>query len=171
MKGLDQLLRGVGSARRGTHSWLQSASYWYLAALREKDPWKRFQWSWLSLEILTHKLGERLHADVVQSLRLAGAGGDTGPGPIPELIWERNRLPLKAKFTIAALGLHQEDAQGDVARFADAKKFRDALSHGDLRDEGQLPTPAVRELLYKYLAAAVQHQFNAPEIVRKARSK
>ncbi len=57
---LEQLLRTASEAPRQKHEWLQRVKLWYLAAIRESDPWRQFFWCFLAIEALTHELAEPL---------------------------------------------------------------------------------------------------------------
>jgi len=142
-----------------TNSWLRTAQHWHLVALSEHDPIKAFLWSFLALEILTHKLRSRFYRRVVQNLRLqTNGGGDvlTVEEAIGEIVWRQDRLPLEAEFAIAAMALFPGDANADLAQFDVAKKARDNLAHGTATDLAALPLRSTRQLLEKYLAATIR---------------
>lgn len=156
---LRQLLQGVASLRQSERHWLSSVNHWHLAALRERDPWKRFLWSFLAMEILTNKLADALYDDVVGGLRLDGNAHSALKTPaISEIAVPKRQLPLAGKFAIVALGLFPDSATKDLTDFRKVKSARDKLSHGDLREERHLATPTLLGLLQKYMAAAVQFQ-------------
>ena len=158
---LKQLLQNVAVLPQNRHQWLNTIKHWRLTAIREKDPWKRFLWNFLALEVLTHELADMLYAEVISNLCLRVRGQsdiESGPIPISELVRDKKRLPLRAKFAIVALGLFPDSATADVEDFIKAKDARDKLSHGALKEAAELPISTVSALLEKYLAGAVKFQ-------------
>jgi hypothetical protein len=161
LEKLQQLLQNIALLPLNQHQWLNTISHWRLAALKEKDQWKRFLWSFLTLEILTHKLSDLLYDEVISKLVLSGnscSEQETVHIPISELIWSKERLPLRAKFAIVALGLSPDSATADVENFINVKVARDKLSHGAIKDVTELPLSIVNSLLDKYLTCAVKFQ-------------
>lgn len=156
---LEELLAAADSIPSRHHHWLKGVKHRFLNGTRETDPWKRFLWNYLALEILTHKLAGEFYESLGRELSLR-----LGPDlylegnnlPISELLWAKERLPVTAKFTILALKLFPESATDDVESFKTCKEARDALSHGSLTDTERLPTNRVRSLLERYIAAAVR---------------
>lgn len=157
---LKQLLQGVASLPENQHQWLKYIKHYRLSAISEKDPMKRFLWSYFALELLTHKLADMLYDGVMSNLHLRVKESDIASVPIPfsELVGSKERLPLRAKFAIAALGLFPDSAETDVKLFASAKDARDDLVHGKLEEVDELPISTVSALLEKYLAGAVELQ-------------
>lgn len=138
-------------------AWLTRISHWRVQVLTETDPWKRFLWSAVGLEILTQKLYERFREQIVQRLRLEGSEGIIeSPLPIPELVWADDRTPLLARFAYVAMALFPQSATADTDRFRTVKRARDRLAHGSLREEDELPLSEVVDLFEKYLAGALK---------------
>jgi hypothetical protein len=134
--------------------WLESAEHWYVAMLNEPDHWKAFQYAFLSLEILTHKVSKKLLESVTDSFAFKKADGElVHEIPTAELLGDKNRLSLVAKFCIMALGLSPSNAATDVQTFKDAKQARDKFSHGEIRNERELPLNSTKELCSRYLEA------------------
>ena len=65
---IEAVARALEASRALAHG-LGSVASWRMAAIGERDPWKRFDWTFLALEILVHKLASRLYGTVVASLR------------------------------------------------------------------------------------------------------
>jgi hypothetical protein len=147
----------LSSERLGMYArnrWLEGAMHWYAAMLNEPDHWKAFQYAFLSLEIVTHKVSKRLLDSLVDSFAFKKADGELVYGiPMAELLGDKNRLTLVAKFCIMALGLSSSTAEADVQTFKDAKEARDRFSHGDIRNERELPLHSVKDLCSRYLEA------------------
>jgi hypothetical protein len=138
--------------------WLESAEHWYVAMLNEPDHWKAFQYAFLSLEILTHKVSKKLFNDVGNAFTFKKADDNLlNEIPIFELLPKYERLTLVAEFCIMALGLSPSTAVEDVRIFKNAKDARDRFSHGNIRDERELPLHSVKDLCSRYLEAV----FNA----------
>lgn len=154
---LEQRLQSLASLPNNRRRALDTIKHWHLATLGEHDPWKQFSWSFLALEILTNMLANQLYDQVVNHQIIhASAAVEPNTLPLGELIADKERLTLKQKFAIVALTLSPATAKTDVATFARVKAARDKVAHGELRDVTQLPLDAVRELLAKYLDAAIQ---------------
>lgn len=157
---LERRLRAFSSVdTRGAlrEVWLTRTSHWHVQALLEADPWKRFLWSFVGLEVLTNKLHDHFRDDVIARLRLEQEGGVIdSPLPLDALAWSSDRAPLAARFAIVAVALFPESASDDTARFREIKIARDRLSHGSLREESDLPVSAAMGLLAKYLDGAIK---------------
>lgn len=136
LEKLGKLFQKVASLPQGQLQWLKTMGHWRLAALREKDPMKRFLLSFFALEILTHKL-----------FKLVGCKNRS-----------KKQLSLREEFETVALSLFPSSATADVKDFVRAKNVRDKLSHGELKEVAELPTSMVTVLLEKYLAGAVKFQ-------------
>jgi hypothetical protein len=151
------LLAGVDPADLA-NSGLASVAHWRVQALLEKDPWKRFAWTFNGLEILVNKLSARLRPELLRSLLLAKDGDVVDEKlPLDELVWEASRMPLKAKFALVASVLFPGAAIEDTDTFGVLKKARDDMAHGALRSEDELPVSAAETLFEKYLGGAIKH--------------
>lgn len=166
---LQQVLQDVANLPAPRRQWLETARHWHLTAIREKDPWKQFLWSFLALEILTHKLADALYDDVAARLRLEGnAHGALKTAAIPEVVVPKKQLALAGRFAIVALGLFADSATKDLGDFHKVKSARDSVSHGDVREEGQLPISTVRALVQKYMAGALEFELTRqPRALRR----
>jgi len=153
-----ELLRAVNTSAVTTHGWLDGVAHWRVQALRESDPWKRFLWSFLALEVLTNKLFDARRDAVLGRLRLLTDGGTAAAGnpPIEELAWAPERAPLRSRFALVASELFPASAREDVGKFASAKSGRDRLAHGQIRDAAELPTAITADLLEKYFTGAAK---------------
>ncbi len=158
---LDQLSSVISAAAtspRQRHDWLGAIKYWYLAALKEPDEWKRFEYFFLVLEILARRLAKLLYNE---PHHLLPAGDDVeacdGPLSLEELglLPPLERLSLRQAFAIAVLGLYPREAEGLIRTFADVKKARDQLSHGGLRTGARLPVSKARALADKCIKGAI----------------
>jgi hypothetical protein len=159
---LERVLRAAAAALPAAHSWLRQIKTWRLAALKERDPWKKFQWTFLALEILANKLSDRFRKEVLDQLQLRGQG-DASPSPAMDaLVWGKERMPLQAKFALVALALSPATAADDVVTFGRIKKARDDLSHGQVDDPEVFPQQEAASLLERYLAAAVDRLLPGP---------
>jgi hypothetical protein len=152
--GLRALLTSERLQRYAKNGWLDSVVYWHSATLNEPDHWKAFQYAFLSLEILIHKVNNRLYSSVRDSFVFKQRDGELMLGlPMADLFGSEERLSLVAKFCIVALGLSPGTADADIQAFKSAKDTRDKFSHGNIRDESDLPLHAVRDLSTRYLEA------------------
>lgn len=163
-ESVDQLQRRI-DLLRGTDlselasSGLASVAHWRVQALRETDPWKRFSWTFLGLEMLTHKLSVRLRQTFLDRLALKDAGDQPIDGELPldEVVWRPERMPLKARFAVVASILFPDSAREDTETFGELKDARDGVAHGTVRSESELPNSACETLFEKYLAGAIKH--------------
>jgi hypothetical protein len=147
---LQRRLAALQRAARQKRYQLDSVFKWRLSALVERDRWKQFDWAFLALEILTQVMSKHLYKQVTARLRFGNRGGD----PIGDLVWSKERLPLRSKFAIMALALSADTAAQDVRTFSAVKKARDEMSHGNITSADALPIGPVLELLDKYFDAA-----------------
>lgn len=155
---LRQRLSVLGAVDFGAatgEAWLTGISHWRVQVLTETDPWKRFLWSAVGLEILTHKLYSRFREQIDQRLRLEGSEGLALP--IPEVVWPDERAPLTTRFAYVAMALFPQSAASDTVQFRTVKQARDRLAHGSLREEEELPLSGAVELFGRYLEGALKH--------------
>lgn len=151
---LRELLLPERLQKYARNTWLESAEHWYVAMLNESDHWKAFQYAFLALEIMTHKVSKRLFNDVGSAFAFKKVDNNLlNEIPIFELVPKYERLTLVAKFCIMALGLSPSTAVEDVQIFKNAKDARDKFSHGNVRDEKELPLHSVKDLCSRYLEA------------------
>lgn len=154
LAGLRALLTCERLQQLTKESWLDSVVYWHSSTLNEVDHWKAFQYAFLTLEILTHKVSKRLYNNVRDSLALQLPDGELlSTLPATDLLGNEDRLSLLAKFCIMSLGLSPKTAEADIRAFRIAKAARDRLSHGDIRDKRDLPLHTARDLSTRYLEA------------------
>ena len=64
---IESLLNKFCKLPEGVHKSFDSATHWYLAAIKETDPWKKFMWGFLSIEILASKISSQLYDHVMKS--------------------------------------------------------------------------------------------------------
>jgi hypothetical protein len=103
---------------------------------------------------MTHKVSKRLFNDVGSAFAFKKVDNNLlNEIPIFELVPKYERLTLVAKFCIMALGLSPSTAVEDVQIFKNAKDARDKFSHGNVRDEKELPLHSVKDLCSRYLEA------------------
>ncbi len=130
------------------HRWLLRSLQWYTASLVAEDPWRRFQATWLALEILVDKAGSRYRKEVLEYLAYPESEAVSA---VTELVGVLERASLTQKFAVIALALSPETADEDLAAFKRAKKGRNGVAHGDIANPDDLPTPDTRSLCWKYL--------------------
>lgn len=152
-EGIETLIRRLSNAPLQTFDWMRSFKSWYVNAMSEEDPWKKFMWSFFCLEILTNKLAKKFYDTVVGGLSIRDSLDVELP--LGVLVSSYDRLNLKAKFTIVASHLSPDTAKEDTDKFGAIKSFRDNLSHGGLVDESQIPND-VLVLVHRYLQNAVE---------------
>lgn len=156
------LLERLQPRRLAGADWLVAVAHGRVQALNERDPWKQFQWAFTALEILTHKLFAKFRANVISRLRVDGIDEVTSL-PADALLPPRERTPLQARFAVVAIALFPETAGEDTSRFEALKSARDALAHGLVQDEAELPVSGTLGLLGKYVDGAIkQLLFDAP---------
>jgi len=142
---------------RDWQSWLGRAAYWYSEMLVTDDDWKRFEWGFLALEVLTNKLVDRLRKPALEALRMTVGECATAPSSVLEqIVWEQARMPLASRFALIASYLSPATAVEDVPAFGAAKRARDAISHGEPLDVDELPTAEVQRLLHLYIDLALK---------------
>ena len=174
---LTELERRLHCAARLPPEKLQSldtVARWHLAAIAEHDPWKRFFWSFLALEVLTNRLFAALHNRVksnVDSRPAAQTDADPLVLALPHLIRPQGEFNLGERFKVVALCLFPGGAARDLRDFQRAKKARDNLAHGELSDVRELPIGAVRSLLERYLDRAVAELLPPPQPPRRGGRK
>lgn len=142
------------------HDWLTSASYWYCMATTENDPWKKFLWSFLALEIIVNKLFPKLFEEVTRKLRDTGIPFEN-TGFLSTLFRDRGSVPLETKFGLVALKLSPTTVDEDLSEFSRAKKARNGMAHGQLRNDDELPLNSIRQLLEKYLKLIADHELGS----------
>jgi hypothetical protein len=151
------LFGGFDPASAARMSWFALTAHWHVQVMRENDPWKRFLWSFVGLEILTHKLYAHFRDDVVRRLRLDGVAEEAAAElPLPDLVWTADRAPLATRFALVATALFPSTASDDAAAFRRLKAARDDLAHGSLREEDAVPAGEATELFGKYLGGAMK---------------
>jgi hypothetical protein len=154
LPGLRALLTSERLQRYAKNGWLESVVHWHSATLNEPDHWKAFQYAFLTLEILIHKVNKRLYSNVRDSFAFKLPDGELLVRlPMADLLGSEDRLSLLAKFCVMSLGLSPSTADADIRAFKNAKDARDRFSHGDIRDESDLPLHTVRDLSTRYLEA------------------
>jgi hypothetical protein len=158
---LDDLmadLRGIASIGVNGLQWFTRAAHWYAAAEETSDAWREFEFAFFSLEILANKLEPRLRNEARTAL--AFQPGTDSPGikgaAVASLLWSPERQPLVARFATVALCLAPNAAAEDIADFADIKKRRGELAHGQIKDAGELPSGQAKSLAEKYLRLGLQ---------------
>jgi hypothetical protein len=158
---LKDRITELGLHGQAWQPWLRRVAHWYLAMLDTEDRWKRFQWGFLALEVLTHKLADRVRPAALQALQLTGADDCQAPYQVLEpIIWEQKRMPLGSQFALVAAYLSPTTAEDDVGAFRTVRKARDAISHGEPIDPGDLPIQHVEELLPRYFELALKAAAN-----------
>jgi hypothetical protein len=81
---------------------LKSARHWLLEARNEIDPWKKFLWSFLALEILARKAGAALNDQLTNRLGVRDVALDV-TAAVKELLLPHDRQSLTASFATMAL--------------------------------------------------------------------
>jgi hypothetical protein len=134
--------------------WLERAIHWYSIGINEVDHWKAFQFLFLALEILTHKLHKAWLTSVNDSLRFRKSNGELLDAiPVSDLLGNQERHSLVSKFCIVSLALSPDTAKADVSLFKEIKTARDRFSHGLVRNERELPLDKARDLCVRYFGA------------------
>jgi hypothetical protein len=151
-------LCGMSPADR---EWILTPIHWYLESLKEKDPWKKFLWSFWALEVLSKKYIDKYHgkfskaSDVPEETqsKLQRVGMD-----FEALKKEERYLPLSGKFGIMALDLSPDTAEADIKEFIDLNEKRSKLSHGGIKDSSMLPIEPILRYLKKYVSKVIHIQ-------------
>jgi hypothetical protein len=146
--------------RSKKHHWLNPIAHYWLATIKEKDIWKRFYWSFVTLELLIESTNDKLYDEMVKNINFKNKEGDhlnIFSIQFAEILKPKNELSLKEKFTIMTLEFFPNDLEENIKIFSDIKKVRDSLSHGnspkkDVNEEN-LPIRSINYLLQKYLTA------------------
>lgn len=148
-----EALRNLPSAEL---SGLRRAMSWLHAGRLAEDPWRRFQSAWFALELMTHRLSRRYRSSVVARLAEGGADPPLPVDVVAEMLWERERMPLTARFAIVASRLSPQTAAADTAEFRRLKQARDDVSHGSVTNTAALPIDDVEVLAGRYLGLALE---------------
>jgi hypothetical protein len=132
----------------------------YLAALGERDFFKRFLLSFFALELLTNRFYTERFEDVVPHLEMKVSGRpDSINVPVPRsLVWKPENLnfPLETKFAIVALSLCPYTAVADAEKFGRVNRARNDLAHrGSLETDDSLNAD-IGDLLERYTASALR---------------
>lgn len=162
----DQLrtrIAAIASKPLVGHRWLARSAHWWMQARLADDEWKRFLWSFLALEVLTHKVAGQRYAAIRAQLRVTSvqtlAGNSSALSAITPT--DPSRLTLVGEFAVVALALSPDTADDDVQEFKRAKVARDRLAHGDIRDAAELPTGATLGLLDRYMRLAIEEHLGS----------
>lgn len=118
---LDQTLAAL--SRRGSS--FDGGLRWLVAALEERDPLKRFLWSFLALEELIQS-----HAPSLRDRALATIRARSEINLSDSLFHAQNDQQLAVRFAYLAYALRPDDAASDCADFATLVKARNDWSHG-----------------------------------------
>ena len=143
--------RALSFVRRTSRS-MRALNHWRVAALTERDPWKRFDWTFLALEVLVNRLAVPCQRRLVADLRRHGSEGEWA---VPPELLPIARMALVEKFVVVAMALRPSQAQEDVQKFMLAKKARDGMSHGAVTNPESLPVNEATALLNTYWEAFV----------------
>lgn len=130
------------------HRWLQRSMQWFTTSLTTDDPWRSFQTTWLALEVLVHKAGQRYRQAVLGRL---ATGSSQSVDATTVIAGPDDRASLTARFAIVALELSPDTVDEDLPKFRRAKESRDGISHGTIDDPDDLPTADVRDLARRYI--------------------
>jgi len=138
-----------------TNKWIDSIAHWRISMLIEKDPWKKFYFGFICLEILTHKIFKRIIAqnkfDVI--MNRGQHFNKFVKIPFSNFIPDENecrKLPLLMKFSLIAGVLNPINHENDAADFKDCKRIRDEMSHGTYESDNP-PLEKLDSLLDFYL--------------------
>jgi hypothetical protein len=153
-----ELLSVITPSQLAAQEWLNRVAHWRVQSPRERDPWKKFLWLFVALEILTNKLFEDRRDGVLRHLQLVDADGAVvaGTPPLEEIAWAPQRAPLRSRFALVASDLFPESARDDLHQFASANEARGRLAHGAVRNPDELPIASTQDLLDKYFGGAVK---------------
>ena len=149
VKDLGRALRDSRAALGG----LGTVAYWWARSIEEPDEWKRFDFQFLALEILTNKLAKAAQQSVLPTLV---AETSNGSDAVPSSIVSE-RVTLAGKFAFVALLLSPASAMSDTADFERLAEVRNQLSHGALPLGSPLPHADAEGLLRKFLPLALSH--------------
>lgn len=155
---LTKALQSLMPIAERRHRELGRVLRWYLDSAQQRDRWKQFLWSFLGLEMLTHRLFSEVYEALVADIDLAShdsAQRGSRAVALSMIVPQRTRVPLKSRFAMVALALFPAEASSDASTFASILDARNALAHGDIVDPAQLPARKTQELLRKYLAKAL----------------
>ena len=141
----------IGKRAWSGHLWLNRSIEWYSQSLVTEDKRREFQTSWLALEILVNKAAKKYRSEIIGTLK----AGDTGGRAVEELVGDEKRSSLAQKFAIVSLKLSAATAEEDMAQFLIAKKGRDAVTHGEHDNPGELPIAETKQLCGRYIELAL----------------
>lgn len=130
------------------HRWLQRSMQWFTTSLTTDDPWRRFQTTWLALEVLVHKAAQRYRQAVLERL---ATGSSQSVDATTVIAGSNDRASLTARFAIVALELSPDTVDEDLPKFKRAKEARDGVSHGTIDDPDDLPNTDAQDLARRYI--------------------
>jgi hypothetical protein len=151
-KDLGRALRESRAALGG----LGTVAYWWARSIEEPDEWKRFDFQFLALEVLTNKLAKAAQKSVLPTLMAATSNGSNAVPP--SIVSER--VTLAGKFALVALLLSPASAMSDTADFERLAEVRNQLSHGAIPLGSPLPHIDAEGLLRKFVPLALSHAAN-----------
>lgn len=138
---LDRTLAGFPrSARR-----LDKSIRWYVAAIEEGDPIKRFLWAFLALEILIQSSAPPKRGQALANIRARSQ-----IGLAEALFHTKSDQQLAVRFAYLAYALFPDDADDDCRAFESLVGTRNSWSHGRGNLSEQPPGDEVMRLFGKY---------------------
>lgn len=141
-----------------SYDWLQLLGQWRLAALVETDGVRRFLWNFITLELLVNRLCSMWRSQILEAI---DSGSSTAGSAIEFLRSESDELKdlgvlsLGRKFAVVARRLCPEEADQDKKVFRKLARARNDLVHGNNPSTDTLPAIALKNLLDRYLKAAI----------------
>jgi hypothetical protein len=137
--------------------WLGNIAHWRSSMMIERDPWKKFYFGFICLEMLIHKSFKNILSqnqfDVIMNSE-SQHFNKTVKMPFEGFVPTESdcrKLPLMMKFTLVSGVLNPKSCRADIAAFKDCKDFRDKMSHEGIYKRDKLPIEKLEALLDFYL--------------------
>ena len=158
----DKISSLIQKIHAPTNNWLGNIAHWRISMLIEKDPWKRFYFGFICLEMLTHKTFKKIVAhnkfDVI--METGQIFDKSVKMPFSYFIPNENecrKLPLMMKFSLIAGVLNPTNYVQDVSDFKECKDFRDKMSHEGIYEKDGPPLDKLNALLDFYLQTILKN--------------
>ena len=136
----------VVAARQARQSGLPQPAHWYLAALAETDPWKRFLWACFALERLINDASTTKHLPNYQQLITQVKAMD------PHHQQQGDSVPTRCSL---AWFIRLQPRPLTWAEWKTLYDARSDLAHGAIASPDRTPTAAVLRMLEHYLRLVI----------------
>ena len=155
VSNIKENIKVLKNLNKGSLKFLKNVQHWYTSTLNEKDAWKVFLWSYWGIEVLSRKYASKYYQNLSENI----VNNEVVPAlVIGNLLTVKERLNIKASFSIMVAILLSDSVSKDIETFKRVSKMRNKISHGEAVREEDLPVEETRDLFYKYYNLAIKDQ-------------